>query len=779
MNSGGIRKKLLLLSMAPAVTLLILIFGYFSYQDVRLLRGAMVERGITVARYLAVSAEFGVVTGNLQQLREIAGKTLHGEVKALRIYDLDDRLLVSDGEVATLNVVHEAPSGEAQLCAESTHLLVFCAPMAVASLPVSDFQTGLDNVREVLPVGRLEVTLSTDTLMQKRNESIWRSAWMALAVLIISLFLMRRIERQITRPVLALTETVERVGSGDLDSRVSEDASGELQTLQQGVNAMVAALSEYRDDMETRVASATARLREAMSALEQKNRDLEVQRHRAETASMAKSQFLATMSHEIRTPLSGMIGMLSLLDKETLDGSQHDYVHHLLEAAGALRLLIDEILDFSRIEAGKLSIMSQSFVPGEIIDEVAVMLAPSAHQKELELILDISPTMPHQVTGDPLRFRQVLINLLGNAIKFTNEGYVLLRVRSQPAAGEGEVSLIFEVIDTGIGIAGEKLDLVFESFTQVDGSTTRRFGGSGLGTTISRELVTLMGGEIGVESELGRGSRFWFSLTWPVLEPAHRTVKLLEGKQLLLHESHPVSRESIQGLLSELGAEVTSVASEQALLDAVAGRRFDEIWLCENSSAFTQRELETQLLRRDWGAHVPRLCHVTFINGQGSAELFACHISKPLLASRLTASLVRRDSEATGKTDTPCRSLKVLLAEDNAINAKVIIHLLQAAGHRVVHVEDGRAALEAMRQEKPDSVLMDVRMPDMDGLAATRLWRESEPAGDNHLPIIALTANDSREDRQACLGAGMDDFLVKPVDSAQLAAVLQQYCCST
>ena len=777
MSSGGIRKKLLLLTIVPAMALLVLIFGYFSYQDVGLLRNAMIERGITVARYLAASAEFGVVTGNLGELRKIAGKILQGEIRALRIYDMDDRLLLSDGEVTALHLLQRKSSTEAHLCAENENLLVFCTPISVAPLQVSDFQGGSDVLPEEMPVGRLEVTLATDTLMQKRDESIWRSAWMAFSVLLIALFFARRIELQITRPVLALTETVERVRRGDLKSRLNEDASGELKRLQQGVNSMIKALAEYHDDMETRVASATSQLREALDTLEQKNRDLDVQRQRAETASMAKSQFLATMSHEIRTPLSGMIGMLSLLNRESLDESQHDYVHHLLEAASALRLLIDEILDFSRIEAGKLSIVSQPFTPAGIIDEVVVMLAPSAHQKELELLLDIPPSLPGKVMGDPLRFRQVLINLMGNAIKFTSEGYVLLRVRCQSVSGGKATELMFEIIDTGIGIAQEKLELVFDSFTQVDGSTTRRFGGSGLGTTISRDLVRLMGGEIGVESELGKGSRFWFSLTWPVLELPQEKRQALVGKRVLLFDRQPLSRESMQALLGTLGAEVVPVADEASLQLAIDKQQYDEIMLCENSSEFTQRELAQRLRQTDWGGDAPRLCHVTFINGQSSAELFPCHISKPLTASRLVVPLMRLDGEGADRPEVTTRPLTVLLAEDNAINAKVIIHLLNAAGHHVVHVENGRAALVAMQHEEPDTVLMDVRMPEMDGLTVTRLWRDEEKASGRHLPIIALTANDSREDRQACLAAGMDDFLVKPVSSEQLNAILQRYCC--
>jgi two-component system sensor histidine kinase BarA len=775
-SKGGIRQKLLMLTLAPALAMLVLLFGYFSYQDIRLLQSAMVERGITVARYLAEAAEFGVATGNLEQLRRMTSSVLEGEVLALRIYDMDERLLLTDGEVADERPQVVGGQAGTTLCAEQEHRLVFCAPINLTPLAVSDFEIARPLAQR--RIGRLEVTLSTERLLHKRDGLIARSAGIAALVLLLAVFLTRRIERQITRPLLALSDTVERVKRGELEGRVDEDASGELLRLQQGVNAMIASLAHYRDDMAAQVAEATTRLREALQSLEQKNRDLEVQRQRAESASLAKSQFLATMSHEIRTPLSGMIGMLSLMVGEEEAGQQRDHVQHLLEAASALRLLIDEILDFSRIEAGKLTIQSQPFTPAGILDDVAVMLAPSAHHKELELIVDAETPLPQKVLGDPLRFRQILINLTANAIKFTSEGSVLLRITTESARHDEEAALLFEVFDTGIGIDKAQQQQVFESFTQLESGTTRRYSGSGLGTTISRELVQLMGGEIGVDSEPGKGSRFWFRLSWPVLEAAKAPRQVLAGRRLLLYEPQPQSAAALQRMLHTLAAEVEWVADSAALEQALGRQAYDDIILSENSSAFAQRDLAEWLRQRLQGeSHPPRLCHLTFVNGDSTPGLFDAHMSKPLTLSRLLTQLQPIGQGHAAEGAAVGRPLTVLLAEDNAINARVIEHLLKAQAHQVVHVESGRAALSRLRGGGIDAVLMDVRMPEMDGLTATRLWREEEQVQGGHLPIIALTANDSMEDRQACLGAGMDDFLVKPVTAGQLRGMLQRYCC--
>jgi len=774
MSSGGIRRKLLMLTLGPVLALLALLFGYFSYQDIRLLHSALVERGITVARYLAAAAEFGVATGNLKQLNTLAGQVLEGEIRALRIYDMDDRLLMADGVVDSSRPKILLDHNRATLCGEEKQLLVFCAPIIVTPIPVSDFQSSV--VPPQKHIGRVEVVLSTERQLHKRDMLISRSAGIAFSVVLLALLMARRIERQITRPLLAMTKTVERVERGLPTGRVEEDASGELLKLQQGVNAMISSLSLYRDDMAAQVSEATVLLRDALQRLEQKNRDLEVQRERAENASMAKSQFLATMSHEIRTPLSGMIGMLSLLQNEGNAEKQSEHFQDLLEAASALRMLIDEIMDFSRIEAGKLTIMSQPFSPRSILEDVAVMLAPSAHHKELEFIVDVDPSLPEKVTGDPLRFRQVLINLAGNAIKFTHNGYVQIRVSSPLPQQDGEASLLFEIIDTGIGIERNQHQRVFESFTQLESGTTRRYGGSGLGTTISRELVQLMGGEIGLDSEPGKGSRFWFRLRWPVLVSATSKQEVLTGRRVLLYEPHALSRDSMKNLLESLGAQVTAVAAEPEVNAAIESGHFNDILLCEDSSGFERRALVERLRRYPWQDDIPRLCHVTFVNGESSDALFDNHMSKPLTVARIEHRL-RERNDVGGAELGALSARRILLAEDNAINAKVIEHLLMAAGHSVVHVETGRAALKAMRQGGFDGVLMDIRMPEMDGLTATRLWREEEQSSGTHLPVLALTANDSKEDRQACLDAGMDGFLVKPIDGAQLGEVLQRYCC--
>ena len=764
-----IRRRLLLLTLLPPLVLLMVILAYFFYQDSKLLHGAMLERGDTVSRYLASAAEYGVITGNLEQLQHISDSVLQGDIVALKVYDFDNRILFTSGEVTLARRDDSTPSFTGQCGGNLEHLL-FCAPILLASVPVSDYESD-DLALQTTTIGRIELTLTTQFIAQKRAMMLRWSLLLVLTVIVLAVLLSRRMERQLVEPLSNLSRTVEQVRHGALDVKVHESASGELLDLQQGVNAMVDSLANARQYLEREVEDATGALRNTLLELEQKNCELQVEQQRAESASLAKSQFLATMSHEIRTPLSGMIGMLQLLRDGSESRRQLDYVDSLESAAQSLRQLIDDILDFSRLEVGKLAIQNKPFIPLAVIEEVMVMLAPSAHHKGLEFVLDSEGVLSDEVIGDPLRFRQVLINLAANAIKFTDEGEVVVRVAAQHAAGK--CRLRFDICDSGIGIAKEKQALVFESFTQVDEGDARSYGGSGLGTTVSRELVGMMGGQIGLESEPGKGSCFWFELPLELSgEPSSPAEIKAQGSALVL-ERHPAAMVAMRDMLQAEGLETRVVKAELELDAALAAQNYDWLFVCElgsNSSNHTLLERLATELPDDC-----QLCQVDYVNGVRTENPRIKHLRKPLLPSALQKLLNSLpDKQATASAEPGLRPLSVLLAEDEAINARVISHYLQQGGHQVVRVADGEEALQQMRLKTFDCVLMDLRMPGLDGLEATRRWRLEE--GEGRLPIIALTANASEEDRDRSTAAGMDDYLTKPVDSKVLLATLSRYC---
>jgi two-component system sensor histidine kinase BarA len=770
MKRRTIRRKLLLLTLAPPLALLVVILGYFINQDNKLMHESLGKRGDAVSRYLASAAEYAVITGNLEQLQHISESVVQDDIVSLRVYDFDNRVIFTRGDVVLMPDTAVAWTLSGQCGSSESHLL-FCAPILLAALSVSDYES--IDATGATSLGHVELTLSKQLIGEKRAVMLRWSLLLALVVVAFALWLSRRMEYFLVAPLISLSRTVEKVRHGDFTVRVQESASDEILALQQGINTMVEELADSRQHMEKNIVRATESLRNTMQELEQKNGELLIEQQRAEAASLAKSQFLATMSHEIRTPLSGMIGMLQLLRDSSENPHQHDYIDSLETASQSLRQLIDDILDFARLEVGKLTLQNRPFAPLEVIEAVMVMFAPSAHQKGLELVLDIDGGLPPEVEGDPLRFRQVLINLIANAIKFTNEGEVVVLVFPVTKPPSGRRSLRFEIRDSGIGIPREKQPLVFESFTQLDEGDARNYGGSGLGATVSRELVKMMGGEIGLESEPGKGSCFWFELPW-AFTPGEECVPA-PGLSLsvLLLESHPASASAIQGMLHTMGVTTHWVASEQELWQALAAGDYAWIFIGENSRESCNRLLLERVAAQL--APASKLCQLTYVNGVRADGEQIANLKKPLLPTALRQLLAGQGElydHVAG--DLPVHPLSVLLAEDEAINAKVISHFLEQGGHRVVHVLEGEAALEQLRLHHFDCVLMDMRMPGLDGLEATRRWRAEEEEG-VRLPILALTANASEEDRQRCMAAGMDGFLTKPVDSKNLLATVARY----
>lgn len=769
MKANSIRGKLLLLTLLPPLIMLAVILGYFIHQDNRLINEALIERGHALSRYLASSAEYGVITGNTEQLAHISETIVQGDVVALRVYDFDGVSILSRGEEV---VARAADRGTdiSGLCGGNDSFLLFCAPILLGNVAVSDYEPGIGaNATSI--IGRIELTLSKRLIDQKRATMLTWSMLLVLVLIALAFIMSRRTERQLVEPLTSLGRVVDRVRNGDLQVKVSEGATGELLALQQGVNVMIDSLAQSHQTMQREIDSATENLRQAFQQLELQNQQLQKEQQRAESASLAKSQFLATMSHEIRTPLGGMVGMLQLLRDGTDSRHQLDCIDSLESAAQSLRHLIDDILDFSRLEVGKLALHNQLFAPLAIVEEVMVMMTPSAHHKGLEFVLDVGEGLPREVMGDPLRFRQILINLTANAIKFTQEGEVVVRVRSKQDADR--CCYRFEICDSGIGISKDKQALVFESFTQIDEGDARNYGGSGLGTTVSRELVRMMEGDIGLESELGRGSCFWFELPWQCGEAPDEHSSSVTEQTLLLLERQTASAEAITSLMVREQIAVQRVEDEPALWQALSAQEYNWVMIAEDGAASEWRPLLERLaVELPAATHLVQLCYV---NGIRSEEKRVEHLNKPLLPSALDKLLhhVRSVKSATFSDQAPPQ-LSVLLAEDDEINAKVITHFLEQGGHQVERVVDGDAALRALRKGKFDCVLMDIRMPGLDGLEATRRWRAEERG--RSMPIIALTANSSEEDRLRCREVGMDDYLTKPVESSTLLATLYRLC---
>jgi len=777
-----IRVKLLGLAIIPVI-LVALILGYYLIKTrIDDVHASLIKKGELITKNFAPAVEFGLFTQNTELLNLLSQPILlDTEVISVSIFDQNENIILN---------TYSKNYSENFVEWNDDEISTFRSSVISTRLISDEFGEAVQDENSRV-MGWVEVKMSHQALNQREMEIIETSILLLVAALLVCIFVAIRIGVRVSNPILSLTKMVGAIGQGNLEIRAEENASGELGSLQIGINAMAETIQASHGRMQDEIEVSTIALRHTVKALEEKNTELESAKFELEEAVKAKSDFLAKMSHEIRTPLNAVIGFTRLVEKSSNKREQEEYTRTIKHAGSQLLTVIDDILSFSKLEEADVQFQHTPFDLRDSLEDMLSMFSPLARAKELQLILLIDLDVPGVLIGDSLRINQVLSNLINNALKFTSSGTVTIRVSLKYEAEDHIVR--FVVSDTGIGIEPEKKKLLFKAFSQIDTNLSRQYEGAGLGLAISKRIIELMDGCIGVDSTSQRGSNFWFEIPCEVgYEEKEAAAKYLTGYNALLYDRSPTSRLSIRNHFLSWQVNLYLAKNSQELYERIADETltFDFVVISlgyENSS----REEVESLLQEVNKKFSKKVLLLVCSNYRNLKKLFSERqdilvLEKPIRKHKLreraveffdmNASSARMDNVVSHFVDARKvgHELPVLVAEDNEFNSILISAMLEERGFQVTCRSNGKEILNLLPEKKFVLFFIDIHMPDMDGYELALKCRREKLIADD-VPVIAFTADIMLKQIDSLSDYGFSDVLYKPISNESLDRLLAKW----